>query len=207
MRYDASLIASGVDVFRGGQPILKNISIALAAGDIILLRGSNGIGKTTLLRTLAGFIKPAAGTVSVARKNIEIDMNMIAFCGSINAIKKTMTVEENLQFWIKLYGTNRSLAERAKEKLNLDAFTDYQAGALSTGYTRRLGLARLIIADRPIWLIDEPTASLDAAAAKEFVSLLVAHREEGGCALIATHDSISLAGARSIQISRSVATQ
>lgn len=204
MRYNTSLSVQHVTVSRGGKSILSDISFDLAPGEVVILRGPNGVGKTTLLKSLAGLISPETGMIHYSEPtvdDVEADLGAACYCGPANAIKTALTVDENLDFWANLYAKEPKKAENAKKTLKLEAYADYPADALSTGYARRLGLARLLIADRPIWLVDEPTASLDKAAATDFEHVVEDHRKVGGAVIIASHDVISLANARMMRLS------
>lgn len=193
--FSAFLTARGLAVARGGRVIVESANVDLAPGNAIILRGPNGAGKTTLLRALAGLLTPAAGTVTVSEDDARV------FCGTLNGAKSALSVDENLKFWTALYGTPLTLSSEARTALGLCAFAARPAGQLSTGYGRRLGLARLLVANRPLWLIDEPTAALDTNAARTFEALLAAHRAKGGAAIIATHEPLEAPGAQLMELS------
>lgn len=187
---DTPLIsANAVALSRGGIAILRDISLSLSAGDVTLLRGANGIGKTSLLRAMAGLLRLDEGEINAAP-------DQCAFFTGAGGVKAGLSVDENLHFWAALYGTDGNAIADAKTAFGLEPLADRRAGALSTGYARRLGLARLTLTGRSIWLIDEPTASLDDAGVALFLSALAHHRERGGAALIATHDPIDIEDAR-----------
>ncbi len=172
------LTVSDLTVARGGVPVLAGVSFRLAAGEAALLRGPNGSGKTTLLRTLAGLQPPLAGTVSIPPEEV-------AYAAHADGLKPTLSVAENLGFWAAVYGT-RGVAE-AMARFRLDDLARRPAGALSAGQKRRLGLARLLVTGRKVWLLDEPTVSLDAGSVALFADAVRAHLAGGGLALIATH--------------------
>lgn len=165
-------------VSRGGMPVLEGLSFAVSAGEVLVLRGPNGSGKTTLLRTLAGLQPPYAGEVIFKPESV-------AYAAHADGLKATLSVTENLAFWAGVYGGHD--IEPAILHFNLDALRDRPAGNLSAGQKRRLGLARLMVTGRPIWVLDEPTVSLDAASVALFASAVKAHVAAGGAAVIATH--------------------
>ncbi len=202
-RWSARFCARGVGVSRGGVRIVNDISLDLDPGDVVILTGPNGSGKTTLLRALAGLLRPDEGAISV--NGAENGLKSVIYCGPQNAAKTALTVDENLRFWAALYGAPGGRVAEARAAFNLDPYADRFAGALSTGLFRRLGLSRLIIAQKPVWLVDEPTASLDAASSALFLSHVAAHRRQGGATIIATHDALDIASARRLRLSEEAA--
>lgn len=180
-----SLTVSDLTVARGGLPVLEGLSFDLPAGMALILRGPNGIGKTTLLRTIAGLQPPMRGQVTGAE-------DQIAYAAHADGIKPTLTVAENLSFWARVFGHQG--IEGAIQSFNLDALRDRPTGALSAGQKRRLGLARMLVTGRPIWIMDEPTVSLDTDHVRQFANVVQAHLEQGGSALIATHIDLGLEG-------------
>ncbi|RAZ86788.1 heme ABC exporter ATP-binding protein CcmA [Cereibacter johrii] len=176
---------------RGGVTVLERVSFGLSGGAALILRGPNGIGKTTLLRTVAGLQPAVAGEISMPPE-------AVAYAAHADGLKATLTVAENLAFWAAIYGTDR--APRAIERMNLAALADRQAQNLSAGQKRRLGLARLLVTGRPLWVLDEPTVSLDAASVALFAEVVRAHLAEGGAALMATHIDLGLAEAEVLDL-------
>lgn len=183
---DAPLLTlDNVACSRGGLIVLAGVSISLAPGQALILRGPNGSGKTTLLRTVAGLQPPASGQVKT-------DPEAIAYAAHADGIKGTLTVAENLIFWAGLFGTKS--IDAALQAFDLVSLKDRRAGALSAGQKRRLGLARLSVTGRPVWALDEPTVSLDTTSVALFAAALRHHLETGGAALIATHIDLGLDG-------------
>ncbi|MGH1368873.1 MAG: heme ABC exporter ATP-binding protein CcmA [Maritimibacter sp.] len=178
-----ALTVSDLTVARGGVAILSGLDFTLKSGAVMILRGANGSGKTTLLRTLAGLQPPLRG-------DINLPAEAITYGAHADGLKATLSVEENLTFWADVYGSKR-VAE-ALASFNLTSLKSRLAANLSAGQKRRLGLARLLVSERPIWLLDEPTVSLDQASVTLFAKAVRAHVAEGGAALIATHIDLGL---------------
>ncbi len=177
------LNVSDLTIARGGIKVLEGVSFTLHAGSAIVLRGPNGIGKTTLLRTVAGLQPPIDGRV-------EADPDSLVYSGHADGIKATLTVSENLTFWAQVFG--EADISNAIKAFQLERLASRPAGALSAGQKRRLGLARLLVTGRPIWVLDEPTVSLDVEAVGMFANAVRAHLARGGAALIATHIDLGL---------------
>ncbi|NUH64727.1 heme ABC exporter ATP-binding protein CcmA [Sulfitobacter sp. S0837] len=179
----AALEVSNLSVARGGVPVLSDVSFTLAPGEALVLRGPNGAGKTTLLRCIAGLQPALAGRIDGAE-------DRIAYAAHADGLKAMLTVRENLRFWAQVFG--QSDISPALEGYALRDLADRLAGTLSAGQKRRLGLARLLVTGRPIWVLDEPTVSLDAEAVALFGAVLRGHLGAGGAAVMATHIDLGL---------------
>jgi heme exporter protein A len=168
---------------RGGVPVLTGVNFALGKGKVLVLRGPNGSGKTTLLRTIAGLQPPLTGSVNIAA-------DAIAYGGHADGLKSTLTVADNLLFWAGIYGTGA--IDAALTAFDLVDLSERPAQNLSAGQKRRLGLARLLVTGRPVWVLDEPTVSLDAQSVALFGQAISAHLANGGSALIASHIDLGI---------------
>lgn len=182
---------SDLAVARGGLCVLEGVSFTLAPGAALILRGPNGIGKTTLLRTLAGLQPALAGRIGLPPE-------AMAYAAHADGLKATLTVTENLRFWAAIYGTDG--VEAAIARMNLAALRDRMAANLSAGQKRRLGLARLLVSGRVVWMLDEPTVSLDTASVALFAEVVRGHLAAGGSALMATHIDLGLAEAQVLDL-------
>lgn len=199
------LIAESLAARRGEELIFKDISFELAGGEALVLTGRNGSGKSTLLRVLAGLLRPERGRVHVVEKAGEEPRparEASHYLGHRNAMKLELTVAENLSFW-KTYlgdfasGTGVDIQEAA-DIVGLSGITHLPYGYLSAGQQRRFAMAKLIVAHRPVWILDEPTAALDASADQMFAGLVQSHLAAGGIAIAATHQPLGLKDARQL---------
>ncbi|MCF6445429.1 heme ABC exporter ATP-binding protein CcmA [Nereida sp. MMG025] len=185
------LSLADVTVARGGLPVLEGVSFDVGAGQALVLRGPNGIGKTTLLRAIAGLQPVLAGTIAH-------DEDAVAYGAHSDGLKAQLSVRENLQFWADVYGGGD--VEQALHDMNMADLQSRPAAQLSAGQKRRLGLARLLVTGRPIWVLDEPTVSLDKFSVNLFADRVRTHLASGGAAVLATHIDLGLSEARELDL-------
>lgn len=175
---------------RGQRRVLSGVSFSLTAGDCLILRGPNGAGKTTLLRTLAGLSPAPRGSLSTAAEGV-------VYTGHLDAVKPQLSVAENLSFWQGIYNTTQT---GTLDRFDLADLADKPAATLSAGQKRRLGLARLHISGRKIWLLDEPTTALDTGHVARFTAVLQDHCANGGIAIVSTHLDLALPYAKTLNV-------
>lgn len=187
------LVADGLTLVRGARTLQSGLSFAVPAGTALIVTGPNGVGKSTLLRAVAGLFPPLSGSIRLdggpSARSVSEDVH---YFGHLNAVKSSLTVEENVAFWCRYLGGAAQAVFTALEQFGLLALRDIPAGYLSAGQKRRLGLARLLVARRPIWLLDEPATSLDVASQAVVAEIVNRHLASGGIALAATHVALGL---------------
>ncbi len=197
------LVADRLACIRGGRTLFSGLSFAVEAGEALLLLGPNGAGKTTLIRTIAGLLAPAGGSIRVDGGGTEQSVGeQCHYVGHLNALKASLTVEENASFWCRFLSgcVAGDRIEAALAAFGLARLRDIPAAYLSAGQKRRLGLARVLLAERPIWLLDEPTVSLDRAAQAALTRAVDAHIAAGGLVVAATHTPLGFAKTRELHL-------
>jgi heme exporter protein A len=193
-----SLEAETLICTRGGRTVFRGVRFRAATGELLSVEGANGAGKTSLLRLIAGFLAPAAGTIRLRTNNADIEDaeergKFVGFLGHQDAVKAQMTAAEALTFFADLYCAKGSVADALAE-VGLARLADLPGHYLSAGQKKRLSLARLKLCARPLWLLDEPFAGLDAAGKTFAAGLIAAHCARGGIAIAATHEPLGLPG-------------
>jgi heme exporter protein A len=195
------LIGDKLSSVRGGRTLFADLSFVVAAGEALVVTGPNGSGKTSLLRTIAGLLPPFDGRVRLDGGGADqLLREQCHYIGHLNALKGALTVAENAGFWARFLGGEADRVERALDMLGLAALRDIPAGYLSAGQQRRLGLARLLVAERPVWLLDEPTTSLDSTGQDALIRAVNTHLAGGGIAVAATHAPLAFVNARALAL-------
>lgn len=195
------LKAENLSCERGGRLVFKDLSFELAAGELAALRGPNGAGKSSLLRVLAGLNTSISGRLSLEGGEADTTLaEQSHYIGHSEANKPALTVRENLVFWQKFLGSGENV--KSFSAFNLEALADDQALLLSAGQKRRLALTRLVVAHRPVWLLDEPTVGLDTASLVILQNHIRDHLKNGGMVIAATHAELGLKSAINIQLGK-----
>jgi heme exporter protein A len=201
---DSDLTVKDLACRRGGRLIFSNLSLSLPPGGALLLSGANGSGKSSLLRLLATLLAPAAGRLLWGGEPVATDLAAyrakLAYAGHLDAIKPALRVRETLAFWTGLRGAKQTALEAALDAFELRPLADWPCRWLSAGQRRRLALARLVAAPAAMWLLDEPTASLDADGEERLAAAIAAHRSAGGRVVAATHHLLALPGASELRL-------
>lgn len=201
------LAAENLSAHRGEDLIFSNLSFELAGGGALLLTGRNGSGKSTLLKVAAGLLKPASGDIlfwyDTARKAPRLS-EAAHYLGHRNAMKPELTVRENLSFWKVFLGDHEggkglSIVDAAAA-VELETVLHLPFGYLSAGQQRRMAFAKLLVAYRPVWIVDEPTAALDANSESLLSSLMREHQRSGGMILAATHQPLELSNVTRLEM-------
>ncbi|ANP44693.1 heme ABC exporter ATP-binding protein CcmA [Candidatus Viadribacter manganicus] len=184
---------------RGGHLLFQDLSFTANAGDYVEVVGSNGSGKTSLLRAMAGFLRPISGRISFEG----VDEPALAFhyLGHANGLKREASPREHLSYWAGLFGGAPS-EDFVSKALDLNRVMALPVRVLSQGQSRRLALARLIVAPRPVWLLDEPAAALDDSGKAVLNELIGAHRAGGGIVVAAVHEPLGAAPSQTLRVSR-----
>ncbi len=199
-----TLALSNITCARGGRVLFQDVTLRVGAGEALLVRGANGSGKSSLLRLIAGLLRPAAGRVewtSSGRADSDEDMPIqmqLHYLGHLDALKPTLSVAEMLVFWSAILSGNQ--IDAAIKTWRLERLADLPCGILSAGQRRRVSLAQLSLTTRPLWLLDEPTGPLDQAGVDLVADAIRSHCAGGGTAIIATHRPLEVGDARTFEI-------
>ncbi|HVX79346.1 MAG TPA: heme ABC exporter ATP-binding protein CcmA [Bradyrhizobium sp.] len=188
------LLGRAVRCVRGGREVFSDLDFEIGSGEVLAVTGPNGAGKTSLLRLIAGLILPAGGSLDLEGGEDELTLSDQAhYLGHRDAMKPALSVLENLSFWRDFLGGEVRDAAECLAAVGLDHAMDLPAAYLSAGQRRRLSIARLLAARRPIWLLDEPTSALDVAGQALFVEVINDHLARGGLVIAATHTPLGVA--------------
>lgn len=194
------LSGRGVRCVRGGREVFSGLDFDASAGEALAVTGSNGSGKTSLLRLIAGLLTMAGGSIGLEGGEAELTLPEQAhYLGHRDALKPALSVMENLAFWRGFLGGEASDVGLSLATVGLDHAVHLPAAYLSAGQRRRLSIARLLAVRRPVWLLDEPTNALDAAGQTMFAALMGDHLSRGGLIVAATHAPLGIA-ARELRI-------
>ncbi|MGD9617699.1 MAG: heme ABC exporter ATP-binding protein CcmA [Alphaproteobacteria bacterium] len=205
---DGDLVGETLACRRGGRLVFAGLDFSLPAGSALVLTGSNGSGKSSLLRLLAMLLTPAAGRLLWEGRPVAADparyRAALGYAGHLDAIKPALTARETLRFWAALRGAANPTAnpaiETALDRFGLGMVADWPCRFLSAGQRRRLALARLVAAPASVWLLDEPTAALDSDGETRLIEAIAGHRAEGGRVAVATHLPLALPAALTIRL-------
>ncbi len=200
----SQLVIDGLAVARGGRGLFERLSFSLQAGEVVALTGPNGAGKTSLLRVVAGLVRPLAGAVRFegAAGALEAEAarsSGLHLVGHQDGLKTTRTAWEELCFLARWTGGSDASAREAMAAMQLERLADLEVRMLSAGQRKRLALARLVASPRSLWLLDEPLAPLDAGHRVRFGEVMARHLKGGGLVLAAVHDPLPVP-ARTVEL-------
>ncbi len=195
------LVIEDLACVRGDRRLFEGLGFAAGAGEAVVVTGPNGAGKSSLLRIMAGLLRPAGGRIVLEGGEADRPVGGLAhFVGHLDGVKGALTVLENLEFTRALFGGDRPSTDAALTRLGLATLASLPARMLSAGQKRRLALARLLVAKRPLWLLDEPTSALDADGQETFSALVAEQQSLGGIVVATTHAPLEFPGAQEIRL-------
>jgi heme exporter protein A len=204
-----NLIAENLTIDRGGRRVFQDLSFSLESGTALVVTGANGIGKSSLLRTLAGLVALAKGEIRLeGGENEKLPQEHAHYFGHQDAVKPALSVLENLKFWQSFAAPAQTAGftgiqmtpVEAVETLGIGHTAQLPAAYLSAGQKRRLSLSRLLVTPRPIWLMDEPTSALDKASEQQLLDLMNGHLTAGGMIVTATHTELTLTNTKILHL-------
>ena len=185
------LSVAGLTISRGERVLIRDLTFGVASGEVVALTGANGAGKTSLLRALAGFLRPDAGAIAYEGADLfEARRRHLHWQGPLDGLKSARRAGDELAFQARYAGADADGIAAAVDLLALTPLLDLEVRQLSAGQKRRLALARLIAAPRPLWLLDEPLSPLDVRWRAVMGTLIQAHIDKGGAVIAAVHDPL-----------------
>lgn len=201
-------ILTGLDLecVRGRRPVFRDVAFRLEPGQALVLAGANGVGKSSLLRIMAGLLHPQRGRLAWDGAAVDdhpaAHRDRLSFVGHLDGVKAPLTAAENLTFWAALQGVSEPgrAARAALERMDAGHLADVPARFLSQGQRRRLALSRLLLRFAPLWLLDEPVTALDRAGQARLEEAIAAHRDAGGLVALSTHHDLAVPGARRLDL-------
>jgi len=197
------LLIEDLACVRGERRLFDSLGFTVAAGEAAVVTGPNGAGKSSLLRLIAGLLRPAGGRILLEGREGDGPLGASAhFVGHLDGVKSALTVRENLEFTRALLGGEAAATDAALARLGLAPLASLPARMLSAGQKRRLALARLLVATRSLWLLDEPTTALDAEGRETFAALAEEHLARGGIVVATTHAPLGFPRAQEIRLGR-----
>ena len=195
------LAVAGLTLSRGGLVLVRDFSLDLVPGDAVLMSGPNGTGKTTLMRAIAGFIRPDAGEIRIGDQTPAVTAaDTLGWLGHADGLKPGETPRQALRFWSDMAGQGRQPILPLMRAMAIESLIDRPAGRLSRGQQRRTALVRVALSNRPIWLLDEPAGPLDGGGRARLADLVAWHRARGGSVIAATHQTLDWPTARRIDL-------
>ncbi len=181
------ITGKNLSCIRGMKYVYGKVDFTVDAGEILVVVGKNGCGKTSLLKTIAGFLKPSSGQITISCADDLQSLDIIHYIGTSSSLKKQLTVRENLTFWSKMLDSDADNIDKAIKSFGLDEMSNSQISYLSSGQIKRCSLARLLLAERKIWILDEPETALDNDSLNRFIDIVTNHVKNNGIAIIASH--------------------
>ena len=185
------LSLEGLTLARGSRLLIQDLTTAFEPGALVELTGPNGSGKTTLLRAIAGFVRPLEGAIRLGdAADAEDRGSLVHLLGHRDGLKGPLSLKAHVSYWARLFAGDAAKADDALDRVGLKGFAQLPARVLSQGQSRRLALTRLLVAPRPVWLLDEPAAGLDKAGKQLLIDLIDQKIAEGGLIIAAVHEPI-----------------